>query len=138
MWSMCKCVSRMSSRRGSLYVSPTRRMPVPASRTMIVPSVPSTSTHAVLPPYRTVSGPALAIEPRVPHRQTRTSAWNSLLRPLPEHRHRPYQMTATAQEREGGNFNESVDAVESAHPQHAVDRPPFAHGDRCRHLVGRD
>ena len=51
MWSMCRCVSRMSRRRTFAESSAaSRRMPVPASRINTVPRGPSTSTHAVLPP----------------------------------------------------------------------------------------
>jgi hypothetical protein len=40
--------------------------PVPQSRTISVPSSPRTSTHDVLPPWRSVVRPGLAKEPRVP------------------------------------------------------------------------
>src|SRR6266851_10091030 len=50
---------------------PSSRRPVPASRIMSHPLVVRTSTHGVLPPYRTVVGPGLGIEPRVPQNCTR-------------------------------------------------------------------
>ena len=49
-------------------------MPVPQSSTSSVPASVRTETHDVLPPYRTVVGPALAIEPRVPQKVTSTGA----------------------------------------------------------------
>src|SRR4051794_31808653 len=45
---------------------PSARMPVPASRTTAISSPSLTSTQEVLPPYVTVSGPGVAIEPRQP------------------------------------------------------------------------
>ena len=49
--------------------SPRRRIPVPASK-MILQSPALTSTQEVFPPYRTVEGPGLGIEPRVPQHRT--------------------------------------------------------------------
>src|SRR4029077_9166105 len=40
--------------------------PLPQSRTISVPSSPRTSTHDVLPPWRSVIRPGLAKDPRVP------------------------------------------------------------------------
>ncbi len=45
-------------------------MPVPQSSTSSVPPSVRTEMHDVFPPYRTVVGPALAIEPRVPQKVT--------------------------------------------------------------------
>ena len=45
---------------------------MPQSSTSNVPASVRTDTHDVLPPYRTVVGPALAIEPRVPQNVTCT------------------------------------------------------------------
>ena len=42
---------------------PSSWIPVPQSSTSSVPASVRTETHDVLPPYRTVVGPALAIEP---------------------------------------------------------------------------
>src|SRR5690348_22052 len=50
--------------------SPSTRAPVPQSRTTNVPLDERTSMHDVLPPYRTVPGPGVAIEPRVPQNVT--------------------------------------------------------------------
>src|SRR5215207_10690915 len=47
---------------------PSSRMPVPASRMMSQPSAVLSSTHGVFPPYRTVVGPGVGIEPRVPQK----------------------------------------------------------------------
>lgn len=44
-------------------------MPVPASKMSCCPPA-MTSRHDVLPPYTTVSGPGLGIEPRVPQQRT--------------------------------------------------------------------
>src|SRR5438477_9797458 len=48
---------------------PSSRSPVPASRIRSDPVLSRTSTQAVLPPYRTVSGPGVGIEPRVPQKR---------------------------------------------------------------------
>jgi hypothetical protein len=51
MWSTCRWVSRMLIRAPSwVSVSPRLRMPVPASSTMMVPSLSVTWTQEVLPP----------------------------------------------------------------------------------------
>src|SRR5215467_15462378 len=59
----------MSMRPGSSLASerPSPRMPVPASITIRPPSSRRTSRQDVFPPYRTVSGPGAAKEPRQPH-----------------------------------------------------------------------
>src|SRR6266571_4349895 len=44
--------------------------PVPQSSSTSVPPDDRSSTHEVFPPYRTVLGPGLAIEPRVPQKRT--------------------------------------------------------------------
>src|SRR5438093_6861093 len=72
MWSMWRCVRRTCTVAWSGSAAPRRRIPVPASRTRTVPSSATTETHAVLPPYRTVSGPALAIDPLEPQIPTFT------------------------------------------------------------------
>jgi hypothetical protein len=43
-----------------------RRIPVPASMMMRVPAAELTSTHDVLPPYRSVRGPGTGKEPLTP------------------------------------------------------------------------
>src|SRR5438445_5372635 len=48
---------------------PSSRSPVPASRIRSDPVLSRTSTQAVLPPYRTVSGPGVGLEPRVPQKR---------------------------------------------------------------------
>src|SRR5262245_7235375 len=67
MWSIWRCVSRISRRRihGGTAV-PKARRPVPASRTNTVPSAPCTCTQEVLPPYPAISIPGADNEPRVP------------------------------------------------------------------------
>src|SRR5262245_13211302 len=50
---------------------PSSRMPVPASRMTSQSVSVRTSTHGVLPPYRTVVGPGDGIDPRVPQNRNR-------------------------------------------------------------------
>src|SRR6478752_3365859 len=73
MWSQCAWVRKMSPAIGSpswrsTRVRPSSRIPVPASRMINQPSPVRTSTQGVLPPYRTVLGPGLGMEPRVPQK----------------------------------------------------------------------
>src|SRR5258708_3282518 len=49
---------------------PSLRMPVPASTTTRVPESERTSTHDVLPPYRSVFRPGTGSEPRTPQNLT--------------------------------------------------------------------
>ena len=53
---------------------PSFRAPVPQSKMSSVPSSVTASMHGVLPPKRIVSGPAAAMEPRVPQKRRRMSA----------------------------------------------------------------
>jgi hypothetical protein len=46
--------------------SPSTRTPVPRSNTIKLSSSVRTPTQTVLPPYLTVDGPGVAIEPRTP------------------------------------------------------------------------
>jgi hypothetical protein len=50
----------------------SERPPVPQSMTTRVPRAERTSTQDVLPPYRRVSGPGVAMDPRVPQNCIRT------------------------------------------------------------------
>src|SRR5262245_436701 len=50
---------------------PSSRMPVPASRMTSQSVSVRTSTHGILPPYRTVVGPGDGIDPRVPQNRNR-------------------------------------------------------------------
>src|SRR5213083_2606810 len=71
---------------GAASASPSGRAPVPQSRMKTWPASVRTSTHEVLPPKRTVCGPGVAIDPRVP--QNRTSMSGDAVDPphvLPEH-----------------------------------------------------
>src|SRR5262245_2847806 len=52
---------------------------------MSPPSGPRTSTHDVLPPYRTVEGPGLGSEPRVPQKRIHMSPSASLRRDVDAH-----------------------------------------------------
>src|SRR4029078_7233317 len=73
MWSQWAWVRKMSpaigwpSRR-SRRARPSSRIPVPASRMISQPSSVRSSTQGVFPPYRTVLGPGLGMEPRVPQK----------------------------------------------------------------------
>ena len=58
----------------STSARPRTRAPVPQSNTTSVPRPERSSTHDVLPPYRTVDGPGVAMEPRVPQYRMRMSA----------------------------------------------------------------
>src|SRR5215210_2556059 len=71
----------MSIRVGAAPPSatPSARIPVPESRITRLPSSGRTSMHEVLPPYRTVSGPGVASEPREPQNLARTSGLHGLL-----------------------------------------------------------
>ena len=53
-------------------------MPVPASKMNRRPSARRTSTQGVLPPYRTVEGPGLGMEPRVPQQMASMTGGGSL------------------------------------------------------------
>src|ERR1017187_9974845 len=122
MWSICKCVKRMSTRRrDSGIVAAKRRMPVPASSTSIVPSRPTTPTHEVFPPYRAISGPGVASEPRVPHRVTCISK-------LPEDHLRAEELPLLADERKCGDVHVQPLPLPTAHPHRSGER--FALGER--------
>ena len=76
MWSQWAWVRKMSPVMGcpsprSRSARPSSRIPVPASRMMSQPSPVRSSTQGVLPPYRTVEGPGVGIEPRVPQKVRR-------------------------------------------------------------------
>ena len=64
-----------SAGRSCCICTPSGRMPVPASSTIACPLSRRTSTHEVLPPYRTVSAPGAASEPRHPQMRARISRW---------------------------------------------------------------
>jgi len=57
----------------SMRARPSPRAPVPQSNTNRVPPSVRTSTQEVFPPYRTVSGPGVGTEPRVPQKRMRTN-----------------------------------------------------------------
>src|SRR5277367_3357631 len=75
MWSQCVWLSRIVARsgRGTLWLRsmPRGRAPVPQSKISRSPWLVMSSTHIVLPPNRTVEGPGVAIDPRVPQKRTR-------------------------------------------------------------------
>src|SRR5438093_9704243 len=61
MWSQCVWLKRMLAPMGTRAVSasPSGRAPVPQSKMKTCPAPVRTSTHAVLPPKRTVRGPGV-------------------------------------------------------------------------------
>src|SRR5262245_14877042 len=59
-----RCPSQRGPADNSAWPNPWA--PVPQSRTISAPSSPRTSTHDVLPPWRSVIRPGLAKDPRVP------------------------------------------------------------------------
>src|SRR6266852_6381466 len=61
------------SGRGTLWLRsmPSGRAPVPQSKMSRSPELVMSSTQRVLPPNRTVEGPGVAIDPRVPQKRTR-------------------------------------------------------------------
>ena len=63
-------VDRLHRPLRAISSTPSPWAPVPQSSTTTVPASERTSTHDVLPPYRSVDGPALAIDPRVPQKVT--------------------------------------------------------------------
>src|SRR5207247_329431 len=75
MWSQCVWLKRMLAPMGTRAVSasPSGRAPVPQSKMKTCPAPVRTSTHAVLPPKRTVRGPGVGREPRVPQNRTSMS-----------------------------------------------------------------
>src|SRR6185437_9109393 len=76
MWSQWVWLSRIVAVMGAeprdIIAAPSARAPVPQSRMKVAPAFVVTSTHEVLPPNRTVPGPGVAIDPRVPQKRTRT------------------------------------------------------------------
>src|SRR5579884_1420393 len=72
-WSRWRWVRTRSICSGpSARVSPSGRIPVPASRITSRPDALRTSTHDVLPPYLTVRSPGVDSEPRQPQIAART------------------------------------------------------------------
>src|SRR5512133_91483 len=55
----------------AMRARPSSRMPVPASSNTSDPLGVRTSIDGVFPPYRTVAGPGLGIDPRVPQKRRR-------------------------------------------------------------------
>src|SRR6516162_8683792 len=64
VWVIMRCPSQRGPADNSAWPNPCA--PVPQSRTISVSSSPRTSTHDVLPPWRSVVRPGLAKDPRVP------------------------------------------------------------------------
>src|ERR1700690_1866933 len=83
MWSQWVWLMRMWAAplpdSNSLRINslPRRRMPVPASMMMRVPAAELTSTHEVLPPYRSVRGPGMGKEPLTPQNRILMFRWGS-------------------------------------------------------------
>jgi hypothetical protein len=71
VWLMRMCAEPLpASNSVRIRSLPSFRMPVPASMMMRVPAPEITSTHEVLPPYRSVRGPGTGREPRTPQKRT--------------------------------------------------------------------
>src|SRR3990167_3664322 len=103
----------MSTRRmDSGIVAARRRMPVPASSTSTVPSRPATHTQDVFPPYRAISGPGVASDPRVPHRVTCISNF-------PENHLRAEELASVADERKRRDVHVQPLSVPASHPYRA-------------------
>ena len=83
MWSLCVCPMNKCALSGPdrASSSPSFRAPVPQSKISSVPSSARASTHGVFAPYRYVSGPGAAIEPRVPQKRTRIVCLRTLSSP---------------------------------------------------------
>src|SRR5215213_1143829 len=110
-------------------------MPVPASRTTTTPSPRSTSTHDVLPPYRTVCGPGDASEPRHPQMRMRKASASVPGGELPEDGHRPDELVAVREERDAGHRDRARHAVEAREAHDARRRPPLDESDPGGHLL---
>jgi hypothetical protein len=79
MWSQCVWPSRIEPRSGvpaaaasAVNARPSGAAPVPQSSSTSSPPSDRSSMHDVLPPYRTVAGPGVAIDPRVPQNRALT------------------------------------------------------------------
>src|SRR4030095_15550983 len=70
MW-LSRIVAEMGFGVCTMSSAPSGRAPVPQSNMKQAPPLVVTSTHEVLPPKRTVPGPGVAIDPRVPQNRTR-------------------------------------------------------------------
>src|SRR5215813_9152175 len=112
-------------------VVPRRRMPVPASRTSTVPSGPRTPTQDVLPPYRAVSGPGVASDPRVPQSVTSMSDF-------PEDSHRAEEDVFLANERECRDAQMPPLAVRTLDPYGLAQRSALREHAHHRSIFGRN
>src|SRR5439155_1007273 len=132
-WSRCRCVSSTWIVAGGcpIRATPSVRSPVPASRTIRVSSPVSTSTQDVFPPYRSVSRPGVASEPRQPQTLARTLAG----RLFPEEDHSPDELVRPGEHRKGGDRELVVAAVEAGDAVAVVRRPSLEEGDALRHLL---
>src|SRR5919108_745332 len=127
----------MSIRPGALpsRVAPSGRIPVPESRIRRLPSSTRTSTHEVLPPIRTVSGPGAASEPREPQNRACTSAHP---RPIPEDGQPALELLAACEERHCNHLEIVRASVHGLDPEVAVGRDPAPERLRERQLLQRD
>src|SRR5688572_29467184 len=112
--------------------SPTPRAPVPASKTRVAPFSSVTSTHEVLPPHCTVSGPGVGTEPRQPQIFSRTA-----LLPPPEVDD-PDELVLVREERDRGNADLALLPVGVRDLQTLVRRAPLVESDPGRALLERD
>src|SRR5215211_652254 len=134
-WSRWRCVrsrwTRFVPRSSSCW--PSRRMPVPASSTSAVPLSKETSTHEVLPPHSSVSGPGVGTEPRQPQIVRRTSRLRLL---MPEDRHHPDKLVGVGEERERRDRDVAIAPVEARDPKLLVRGPPLVERDPRRPAAG--
>ena len=103
-WSRCRCVSRMCSSVGAVVVASRRRAAACRCRRRARARARSsrrTSTHDVLPPYRTVSAPGAASDPRHPQTRARISRRRRRASSLPEHRDHAVHLAGRAEQRVG-------------------------------------
>src|SRR5919106_5390334 len=113
----------MSIRSGAVLSSaePSARMPVPESRTTRLSSWGRTSMHDVFPPYRTVSGPGVASEPREPQNLARTSG---LLGSLPEHGQPADELIRAREQRHRSHLDVALIPVGSHDLETSMGRDP--------------
>src|SRR5919106_6213731 len=123
----------MSIRSGTAPSSdaPSARIPVPESRITRLPSSGRTSTHEVLPPYRTVSGPGDAREPREPQNLARTSG---LLGRLPEDGEPAHSLVLLGKKRHAEALEVAGPTVHRLNPHVPVARDPCPERRRERQV----
>src|SRR5919106_4158434 len=125
----------MSIRSGAVLSSaePSARMPVPESRTTRLSSWGRTSMHDVFPPYRTVSGPGAASDPREPQNLARTSG---LLGSLPEHGQPADELIHVREQRHPDDLEVRPATVGSLDPERTAARDASPERGSQRKVIG--